>query len=216
MEEVSPDELVDVAYGLFEVMLNSELRTCGHDLFALVESGTDFEPLFTSIFLKYSEQYPELGEALIKRFGSQDTIYQSICAGEGVVPSKTTRMYWIVQDAPDVRPDAIEDELAGKWLIFLPPEDVDAAWITVRDATCRNELGISAKVSTAKPNPDSRDNTKVIYMYTPDWRDEADVMRVRERLRELGFTDRLGYKRNIETFKGEYSQKGKRVTFYSA
>jgi hypothetical protein len=41
-------------------------------------------------------------------------------------------------------------------------------------------------------------------------------MRVRERLRELGFADRLGYKRNIETFKGEYSQKGKRVTFYSA
>jgi hypothetical protein len=216
MEEVSPDELVDVAYGLFEVMLNSELRIGGHDLFALVESGTDFEPLFTAIFLKYSEQYPELGEALIKRFGSQGTIYQSICAGEGVVPSKTTKMYWIVQDAPDVRPDAIEDELAGKWLIFLPPEDVDAAWIKVRDATCRKELGISAKVSTVKPNPDSRDNTKVIYVYTPDWRDEADVMRVRERLRELGFTDRLGYKRNIETFKGEYSQKGKRVTFYSA
>jgi hypothetical protein len=216
MEEVSPDELVDVAYGLFEVMLTTEIRTCGPDLFMLVEAGTDFEPLFTSIFLKFSEEYPELGEALVKRFGSENAIYQSICAGEGVIPSKTTRMYWIVQEAPGVRPDAIEDELAGKWLIFLPPEDVDAAWITVRDATCRNELGISAKVSTAKPNPDSRDNTKVIYVYTPDWRDEADVMRVRERLRELGFTDRLGYKRNIETFKGEYSQKGKRVTFYSA
>lgn len=216
MEKVSPDELVDVAYGLFEVMLNSELRAFGPYLFELVEEGSDFEPLFTSIFLKFSEEYPELGDALIQRFGSPGAIYQSICEGEGVVPSKTTRMYWIVQDAPGVRPDAIEDELAGKWLIFLPPDDVDAAWITVRDATCRNELGISAKVSTAKPNPDSRDNTKVIYVYTPDWRDEGEVMRVRERLRELGFTDRLGYKRNIETFKGEYSQKGKRVTFYSA
>jgi Domain of unknown function (DUF1917). len=125
-------------------------------------------------------------------------------------------MYWIVQDAPDISPDAIQDELAGKWLIFLPPEDVDDAWRKVRNATWKNELGISAKVSTAKPNPDSRDNMKVIYIYTPDWRDEDDVMRVRERLRELGFTDRIGYKRNIETFKGEYSQKGKRVTFYSA
>jgi hypothetical protein len=56
----------------------------------------------------------------------------------------------------------------------------------------------------------------VIYVYTPDWRDEEDVMRVRERLRELGFVDRLGYKRNIETFQGQYSQKGKKVTFYSA
>ncbi|MDD1716066.1 MAG: DUF1917 domain-containing protein, partial [Methanolinea sp.] len=86
----------------------------------------------------------------------------------------------------------------------------------VRNATWNNELGISAKVSTARPNPDSRDTTRVIYVYTRDWRDEADVMRVRERLREIGFSDRLGYKRNIETFKGEYSQKGKRVTFYSA
>jgi nuclear transport factor 2 (NTF2) superfamily protein len=71
-------------------------------------------------------------------------------------------------------------------------------------------------VSTARPNPDSRDNRKVIYVYTADWQDEADVMRVRERLRELGFVDRLGYKRNIETYKGEYSEKGKKVTFYSA
>ena len=216
MEEVGPDELADVAYGLFEVMLNAELASRGQYLFELVEAGADFEPLFSSIFTKFSEEYPQLGEALIRRFGSSGAIYQAIREGEGVVPSKTTRMYWIVQDAPEVRPDAIEDELAGKWLIFLPPGEVDAAWVRVRDATCRNELGISTKVSTAKPNPDSRDNTKVIYVYTPDWRDEADVMRVRERLRELGFTERLGYKRNIETFKGEYSQKGKRVTFYSA
>jgi hypothetical protein len=125
-------------------------------------------------------------------------------------------MYWIVQDAPDIRPDAIEDELAGKWLIFLPPELVDDAWKLVRDATVERTLGISAKVSTAKENPDSRDSMKVIYVYTADWRDEPDVMRVRSRLRELGFIDRLGYKRNIETFKGEYSQRGKKVTFYSA
>ena len=125
-------------------------------------------------------------------------------------------MYWIVQDAPDTRPDAIEDELAGKWLIFLPADQVDEAWVVVRDATVADELGISAKVSTAKENPESRDNKKVIYVYTKDWRDEGDVMRVRERLRELGFIERIGYKRNIETFRGEYSQKGKRVTYYSA
>jgi hypothetical protein len=216
MEEVSPDELADAAYGLFEVMLNADLQAQGSYLFELVEAGTDFEPLFTSLFAKFSGEYPQLGEALIRRFESPAALYRSICEGEGVVPGKTTRMYWIVQDAPGVCPDAIQDELAGKWLIFLPPEEVDTAWIKIRNATCRNELGISAKVSTAKPNPDSRDNTKVIYVYTADWRDEAEVMRVRERLRELGFTDRLGYKRNIETFKGEYSQKGKRVTFYSA
>ena len=93
---------------------------------------------------------------------------------------------------------------------------MDAAWTKVRNATVSLELGISAKVSTAKPNPDSRDNRKVIYVYTKDWADESDVMRVREKLRELGFADRIGYKRNIETFAGEYAKKGKRVTYYSA
>ena len=73
-----------------------------------------------------------------------------------------------------------------------------------------------AKVSTAKPNPDSRDSRRVIYVYTKDWADEPDVMRVRENLRRLGFVDRIGYKRNLETFAGEYAKKGKRVTYYSA
>jgi hypothetical protein len=41
-------------------------------------------------------------------------------------------------------------------------------------------------------------------------------MRVRENLRQLGFVDRIWYKRNLETFAGEYAQKGKRVTYYSA
>jgi Basophilic leukemia-expressed protein Bles03 len=216
MEELDPGDLGDIAYGLFEVMLNAELRAQGSPLFDLVEKGTDFKTKFHSVFGKFSQEYPELGQALILAFGSPEAIYLSILEGEGVIPSRTTKMYWIVQDAPEVGPEAFEDELAGKWLIFLPPEKVDEAWIRVRNATSLNELGISAKVSTAKPNPDSRDDTKVIYVYTADWRDEIDVMRVRNRLKELGFIDRLGYKRNIETFKGEYSQKGKRVTFYSA
>ncbi len=216
MSDVEPEALADVAYGLFEHTLNKELRDSGACLFELVESNTDFFDTFNTIFSRFSEDYPQLAEALITKFGSPEIIYRHIMDGEGVVPGKTTKMYWIVQDAPDVSPDAIQDELAGKWLIFLPPEEVDVAWKKVRDATWKKELGISAKVSTAKPNPDSRDNMKVIYVYTPDWRDEGDVMRVREHLRTLGFTDRIGYKRNIETFKGEYSQKGKRVTFYSA
>jgi hypothetical protein len=216
MSDVEPDALADVAYGLFELMLNQELRARGEALYLLVEGHIDFRARFDQIFDRFSGEYPQLAEALLTRSSDTDTIYGLIQAGEGVTPSMTTQMYWIVQDAPGVDPEAIQDELAGKWLIFLPPEEVDDAWRKVRDATWRGELGISAKVSTAKPNPDSRDNMKVIYIYTPDWRDEADVMRVRERLRELGFVDRLGYKRNIETFQGQYSQKGKKVTFYSA
>ena len=216
MAEVDSEALADVAYGIFEHLLNRSLQAQGKYLFALVEGGIDFKPDLAAIFLKFSEEYPQLAEAMLSHFSSLDTIYQQLCDGEGVVPTKTTQMYWIVQDAPGSAPEAIEDEKAGKWLIFQEPDLVDAVWTKVRNATVALELGISAKVSTAKPNPDSRDNRKVVYIYTKDWADEEDVLRVREKLRELGFVDRIGYKRNIETFAGEYAKKGKRVTYYTA
>jgi hypothetical protein len=215
MTEVDSEALADVAYGIFEHLLNRELLAQGKYLFALVEGGIDFKSDLTAIFGKFSGEYPQLAEAMLAHLASLETIYGMLCAGEGVTPSKTTQTYWIVQDAPGSPPEAIEDENAGKWLIFQEPDQVDAVWKKVRDATVALELGISAKISTAKPNPDSRDARKVIYVYTKDWADEPDVMRVRKKLHELGFIDRIGYKRNIETFAGEYAKKGKRVTYYS-
>jgi hypothetical protein len=216
MTDADPEALADVGYGIFEHLLNKGLREQGKYLFAIVEQGVDFRKEFDGIFSRFAGEYPQLAEALALRFPETGIIYGMIRDGEGVIPSKTTQMYWIVQDAPDSPPEAIEDENAGKWLIFQEPDQVDAAWNKVRDGTVAGELGISTKVSTAKPNPESRDSRKVIYVYTKDWADEADVMRVRQKLRDLGFTDRIGYKRNIETFAGEYAKKGKRVTYYSA
>jgi hypothetical protein len=209
------EDLSDVAYGLFEILLNRVLRGEGRSLFGLVEAGTDFREDFAAIFARFASDYPPLAEALTARFGSTDALYWLLTEGEGVVPTKTTLMYWILQDAPDAGSGEMDDEKAGKWLIFLTDDRVDGLWRRVRDATAAGELGVSAKVSTSKPNPESRDERKVIYVYTRDWADEADVMRVRERLREMGVVDRIGYKRNIETFRGEYAEKGKKVTYYS-
>jgi len=216
MAEADPEALADVAYGIFEHLLNRGLQEKGKYLFALVENGIDFRQDLEEVFTKFSGEYPQLAEAMLQRFTSIGTIYDMLRGGEGVIPSKTSQMYWIVQDAPGSAPEAIEDEKAGKWLIFQEPDLTDVSWKKIRDATVALDLGISAKVSTAKPNPDSRDTRKVLYVYTRDWADEADVMRIRENLRELGFTERIGYKRNIETFAGEYAKKGKRVTYYSA
>ena len=216
MTEADPEALADVAYGIFEHALNRGLRTQGKYLFALVEGGIDFRAELSEIFDIFAREYPQLADAMLKRFSDIGTIYSTLCNGEGVIPSKTTQMYWIVQDAPESPPEAIEDENAGKWLIFQEPDLADESWRKVRDNTVKLNLGISAKVSTSKPNPESRDNRKVIYVYTKNWADEADVMRVRETLRTLGFTERIGYKRNIETFAGQYAKKGKRVTYYSA
>ena len=65
MEKVDPEALADVAYGLFEVMLNTGLREKGPYLFELVEKGIDFEAQFLEIFRKFCDDYPQLGEALI-------------------------------------------------------------------------------------------------------------------------------------------------------
>ena len=120
--------------------------------------------------------------------------------GEGIIPNKTTRIYWIHQDNPNLSISSQLDDTAGKWLIFIDKCDVDDAWRKIRDATHNGELGISAKVSTAK---DEHSDKKVIYVFTSNWEDVDDVMRVREKLKQLGFVDRIGYKRNIETYEGE-------------
>jgi hypothetical protein len=216
MGEAEERDLSDVAYGLFEILLNRMLREQGRSLFELVEAGADFRFDLGGIFARFASDYPSLAEALTSRFGSTDALYRLLYGGEGVIPTKTTLMYWIVQDAPDMATGQVDEEVAGKWLIFLQDDRVDELWRKVRNATASGQLGISAKVSTAKPNPESRDERKVIYVYTRDWADEPDVMRVRERLREMGVIERIGYKRNIETFRGEYAEKGKKVTYYSA
>ena len=210
------EALADVAYGLFEVFLNKELHKQGNSLFGLVENNTEFFTGFTRIFASFSADYPFLADALTDEYGSTDAIYRLFAEGEGVIPTKTTKIYWILIDAPGCDPGCADTEKAGKWLIFLEPNQTDIIWKKIRDTTATGQLGISAKVSTAKENPESKDKWMVIYVYTRDWEDEDDVMRIREVLRDLGVTDRIGYKRNIETFLGEYSEKGKKVTYYTA
>jgi hypothetical protein len=47
-------------------------------------------------------------------------------------------------------------------------------------------------------------DTHVICVYRRDWRDDAAITAAREVLRALGFTEELGYKRDIETARGTY------------
>jgi hypothetical protein len=216
MEEIDEDGFADVAFGLFEIFLNKRLQEQGTYLFELVESGKDFSSDFNVVYDAFSEEYPQLADVMEESFSGREGVYLMLVDGEGTVPTSTHHMYWIIQDAPGFNPATADDEKMGKWLIFLPEEEEDDLWRAIRDETCKGALGVSARVSTVKPNPESRDDRKVIYVYTPFWEDEADVMRVRDRLREIGVEQRIGYKRNIETYQGEYSEKGKKVTFYSA
>ena len=215
-EEGQPEKIGDVAYGIFEIILNKELKQRGRYLFERVHDNENFLSDFEDIFLKFTDEYKMLADALIDDFKTPEEIYNRIYEGEGIIPSKTTHMYWIVQDAPDFTMNPGDEEKGGKWLIFIEKENVDEIWEKIRDATVQNKLGLSAKVSTAKKNPESRDERTVIYVNTRDWEDKDDVMRIREILKELGIEQRIGYKRNIETYQGEYSEGGRKVTYYSA
>ncbi|KAK0724764.1 hypothetical protein B0H67DRAFT_482773 [Lasiosphaeris hirsuta] len=73
--------------------------------------------------------------------------------------------------------------LSGKWMLFLEPNTVNEAWATVARATSNNELGTAAKVDTRLSLPSEKE--RLICVYTKDFRDEHDVARVLNRLRQL-------------------------------
>ncbi|MDO9539670.1 MAG: DUF1917 domain-containing protein [Methanocalculus sp.] len=219
MDTPEPDNtnaLAGISFGIFTIYFAKSMEQQEKPFFQLIDRVDELNAACQSTFERFREEYPPLAEAIISDVGEHEEICRLYQNGEGIIPTKTERMHWIIQDAPGIDPDAVNSEDAGKWLIFLPRETTDEIWVKIRDETWAGNLGISAKVSTAKENPSSRDDRLVIYVYTGNWRDEEEVMRIREVIRTCGITDRIGYKRNLETFAGEYSSFGKRVTYYNA
>lgn len=90
-------------------------------------------------------------------------------------------------------------ERGGKWLVFLSAATIDRYWQLIKDAVERGELGDEAKVAT-KDMPRQRDgHAYVVCVYTYDHADKADVMRIRQRLRDLGIRREIDYKADEDT-----------------
>ena len=122
-----------------------------------------------------------------------------------LVPSKTTDSYWIFATPPNR--EFRQSGRIGKWLLFPYKEELDTVWSKIAKATENGLLGIRAKTSTAKPNPNSTDSkVGLICVYTNDADDVADVKRVLEQLRALGFNYRLNYKEDEQTLLGNYAR----------
>jgi hypothetical protein len=121
----------------------------------------------------------------------------------GLLPSKITGDYWVYADGPAAT--AADGARTGKWLVFVPARQVDQWWELIRLATEQGLLGISAKAATARPNElATSQRTKLICVYTRDWQDHADVLRVLQQLRDLGVISRLSYKTDQATASGVY------------
>jgi len=132
-------------------------------------------------------------------------------------PSQVIDEYWLFakRKQGEYPPHS---ENGGKWLVFIPIAQIDNAWSKIKSATETGRLGDLSKVATAKPNPNATNpNTKVICVYTYDWTDKEDVMRIRQELRQLGITWKVSYKTDEDTDSGRYANRGtKRISKYYA
>ena len=130
-------------------------------------------------------------------------------------PSQVTDEYWLFAERKQgMYPP--HSKSGGKWLIFVPFERIDQVWSKIRLATEAGRLGEMSKVATAKDNSNATNSSaKVICVYTYDWTDEEDVMRIRQELRQLGITRKIPYKADEDTESGKYANQGtKRISKY--
>ena len=88
----------------------------------------------------------------------------------------------------------------GKWMLFPHEDQVDEIWAIVANAVWEGKLGTAAKVATAKadgdrsggPN-DARDQgQRLICIYTTDFSDTDDILRVLRAIKDLGLINIKG------------------------
>jgi hypothetical protein len=73
-------------------------------------------------------------------------------------------------------------------MLFPPVDRVDHIWSIVAHAVARNQLGLGAKVSPKLEHPET--GSRLICIYTYDFSNKEDVMRVLRKLRDLGLVRR--------------------------
>lgn len=116
-----------------------------------------------------------------------------------LLPSNNVRDPWLFLESRD---EIFESsDISGKWCIFRTTDVVDDAWRAVVQLWKAGRI-LHAKVSTVQAVAFGGYDRHVICVYTRDWQDQEDVQRMRDLLREAGFTERLGYKRDSDTAAG--------------
>ncbi|MBM3261602.1 DUF1917 domain-containing protein [Candidatus Kaiserbacteria bacterium] len=96
----------------------------------------------------------------------------------------------------------------GKWLVFASGRSMPAIWKRVKAAVENGQLGELAKRNASSGHG-------VICVYTYDWKDHDDVMRIRSELRTIGIAKKIPYKTDENTERGIYRAGGsKRISAY--
>lgn len=125
------------------------------------------------------------------------------------LPSLEINKPWLFVERQHLSSYPKATEKSGKWLIFVKRNRTDEIWKTIYDAVRSGELGCSAKISTnSKSSIRQNPNEQVICVYTYDWTDKEDVMRIRQKLKELGITWKIPYKADEDTSQLKYAKRG--------
>ncbi|KAF2661741.1 DUF1917-domain-containing protein, partial [Lophiostoma macrostomum CBS 122681] len=109
--------------------------------------------------------------------------------------------------------------LSGKWMLFPKLEDVTRVWKLIVDGTINNRLGSGSKVATEQDGKPER----LICVYTKDFRDTDDVLRVLKELVTMGLVNPgrgIYYKSDAYTYLDIYGQNaaeyGLQASVYSS
>jgi len=132
--------------------------------------------------------------------------------GDDRLPSKEQKDYWLhSKRKKGFYPLPLN---GGKWLVFLKKDKVDEFWLKIKEATENGELGDYSKVSTLAHIKRIKSDEHVIYVHTYNWKDEEDVRRVRQKLRELGVSWSIPYKTDRATRKKIFSEGVGKISKY--
>lgn len=85
--------------------------------------------------------------------------------------------------------------LTGKWLIYRNNLQIDTLWNNISINCIKGLLGPSVKVS-----PNNNYNNHVICVYTNNYLDEENVLKIRENLKNIGVKNKISYKPDIYTY----------------
>lgn len=120
------------------------------------------------------------------------------------VPSEDLSTPWLV--AENLRKNYPKPtKNSGKYLLFFDKSEIDHVWELIRTHTYSGALTRHAKVSTALKRNNSNNDSHVVCIYTYDYNDEKDMADVKEKLKQLGFVNKIPYKKDSDTRKGIYA-----------
>lgn len=134
---------------------------------------------------------------------------------KAIYPAQVTEesASWLYASNNKYHEDSVDSDKVGKWMLFVPRNRVDSVWDQIK-AGIRGQQLWHAKVSTMNANP-----THAIMVYTKDYTDLADVIRVLDYLESADIKPRhkdIRYKTDQQTLSGVYSGGAQKPWIYDS